>query len=144
MATNISTIYLNASIQKVWETITNPALVKLWQYGSDLQTTWEIGSDIKFRTEWGDIVFEQWGKVLELRPNELIRYSLFAPAPGRDDIPENYFIMSYILKAENGQTKLEIIQEDNRANAVQEAPQGEENPVLQSLKQVAESEGNLS
>jgi hypothetical protein len=47
--------------------------------------------------------------------------------------------MSYILTTENEQTKLEIIQEDNRPNAVQEAPQGEEKPVLQSLKKVAES-----
>jgi hypothetical protein len=31
-------------------------------------------------------------------------------------------------------TKLEIMQEDNRPNAVQEQPQGDENPVLQALK----------
>ncbi len=144
MAINISTLHLNASIQRVWETITQPALVKLWQYGSDLQTTWEPGSDIKFRTEWGEKVFEQWGKVLEIRPTELVRYSLFAPGPDREDIPENYFIMNYVLTAENGQTKLEIVQEDNRPNAVQEAPQGEENPVLQSLKKIAESPDSVS
>jgi hypothetical protein len=46
--------------------------------------------------------------------------------------------MNYVLTSENGQTKLEIIQEDNRPNAVQEEPQGEENPILQSLKQIAE------
>ena len=53
--------------------------------------------------------------------------------------PENYFIMSYVLTEESGQTKLEIIQEDNRPNAAQEEPQGEENPVLKLLKQLAES-----
>ena len=139
MAINISTIKINAPIHKVWDTITKAALVKLWQYGSNLLTTWETGSDIKFRTEWEGKVFEQWGKVLEIRPNELVKYSLFAPAPDLEDKPENYFIMSYILTGENGQTKLEIIQEDNRPNAVQEEPQGEENSVLQSLKQLAET-----
>jgi uncharacterized protein YndB with AHSA1/START domain len=140
MATNISTIKVNASKQKVWDTITKAELVKLWQYGSDLLTSWEIGSDIKFRTKWEDKVFEQWGKVLEVRPNEIVKYSLFAPRPGLEDKPENYFIMSYVLTDENGQTKLEIIQEDNRPNAVQEKPKGEENPVLKSLKQLAETE----
>jgi uncharacterized protein YndB with AHSA1/START domain len=140
MATNISTIKINASIQKVWDTITKPALVKRWQYNSDLQTTWEAGTDIKFRTEWEEKVFEQWGKIIEVNPMESLKYSLLAPAPGIDDKPENYFIMSYILTTENGQTKLEIIQEDNRPNAVQEKPQGEENPVLKSLKELAESE----
>lgn len=140
MATNISIIKINASTQKVWDTITKPELVKLWQYGSDLLTSWEIGSDIKFRTEWEDKVFVQWGKVLENIPTEIVKYSLFAPRPDLEDKPENYFIMSYVLTDENGQTKLEIIQEDNRPNAVQEDPQGEENPVLKSLKNIAETD----
>ena len=139
MATNISTIKINAPIQKVWDTITKPAFVKLWQYGSDLVTNWEIGSDIKFRTEWEGKVFEQWGKVLEIRPTELVKYSLFAPRPDLEDKPGNYFIMSYVLTEESGQTKLEIIQQDDRPNAIQEEPQGEENPVLKSLKQIAEN-----
>ena len=46
--------------------------------------------------------------------------------------------MYYILTDDNGQTKLAIIQEDNRPNAVQEEPQGEENPVLKSLKDLTE------
>lgn len=140
MATNISTITINASIERVWDTITKPELVKLWQYGSELQTDWKIGSDIRFRTEWEGKVFEQWGKVLEIRPNELVRYSLFAPRPELEDKPENYFIMSYVLSNRNGQTKLEIFQEDNRPNAVQEEPQGEENSVLKSLKEIAETD----
>ena len=139
MAINISTIRINATKEKVWDTLTKPGLVKLWQYGSDLLTNWEIGSDIKFRTEWEGKIFEQWGKVLEVRPTEILKYNLFAPRPGLEDKPENYFIMSYVLTTENGQTKLEIIQEDNRPDAVQEKPQGEENPVLQSLKKVAET-----
>jgi uncharacterized protein YndB with AHSA1/START domain len=140
MVTNISTIKINASIQKVWDTITKPELVKRWQYGSDLLTTWEIGSDIKFITEWEGKLFEQWGKVLEVRPNELVKYSLFAPGPDLEDKPENHFIMTYVLTQQDGQTKLEIIQEDNRPNAVQEEPHGEENQVLKSLKELAETD----
>jgi len=140
MATNISTIRINASIQRVWDCITKAGLVKRWQYGSDLETSWEAGSGIRFSTQWGDQVFEQWGKVLETRPNALVKYSLFAPAPGREDKPENYFIMSYVLTEESGLTKLEIIQEDNRPDAVQEEPQGEENPVLKALKELAEAD----
>lgn len=140
MAKNISVITINSSIQKVWDTVTKPELVKLWQFGSDLITTWEIGSDIKFRTEWGDKVFEQWGRVVEMKPLQLVKYTLFAPRPDLEDKPENYFIMSYVFTSENGQTKLEIIQEDHRPNAVQEAPQGEENPILKSLKELAEKQ----
>lgn len=138
MATNISVININASIQKVWDTVTRPELVKLWQFGSDLKTTWEVGSEIRFVTAWGDKVFEQWGKIVEIDPPQLLKYSLFAPGPELEDKPENYFMMSYVLTGENGQTRLEIIQENNRLNAVQEEQQGEENSILKSLKELAE------
>jgi uncharacterized protein YndB with AHSA1/START domain len=139
MATNISTINIKASPEKVWDTITKPELVKLWQYGSDLITDGKVGDDIRFKTAWKDKIFEQWGKLLEIRPNELLRYSLFAPRPGLEDKPENYFEMNYVLTAENDGTKLAILQIDNRPGAKQEEPQGEENPVLQLLKQTAET-----
>lgn len=139
MATNISTIKINAPKQKVWDALTNPVLVKLWQYGSDMITNWEVGNDIRFTTEWEGKIFEQWGKILEIQPNELIKYSLFAPRPDLEDKPENYFVMSYVLTSEDGLTKLKIVQEDNRPNAIQEEPQGDENQILQALKKVAET-----
>ena len=139
MATNISTIIIKAPVQKIWETLTKPELVKQWQYGSELITDWKVGNDIKFRSEWEGKIFEQWGKVLEWRPNVLIKYNLFAPRPDLEDKPENYFVMSYVLTDEKTHTKLEIIQEDNRPGSVQAEPQGEENPILQSLKNIAES-----
>ncbi|MDQ6471205.1 SRPBCC family protein [Flavobacterium sp. LHD-80] len=139
MATNISTIVLNAPIEKVWNSLTKPELVKQWQYGSDLSTNWEKGSEIRFRNEWQGQVFEQWGTILEVIPNEKISYSLFFPRPELEDKPENYFIMNYLLSEENQKVKLEIIQEDNRPRAVQEEPQGEENPILQGLKALVEA-----
>ncbi|KAF2339181.1 SRPBCC family protein [Flavobacterium tistrianum] len=139
MATNISTIVLNAPVKKVWNVLTKSELVKQWQYGSDLITDWKIGNEIRFRNEWEGQVFEQWGTVLEVVPNQKIKYSLFFPRPGLEDKPENYFIMSYVLTEEDQNTKLEIIQEDNRPGAVQEEPKGEENPILQALKAVVEA-----
>ena len=140
MAKNISRVRIKAPVQRVWETITRPELVKLWLYGSDLVTSWEIGAEIRFRTEWDGKLFEQWGRVLEFNPYTLVKYSLFAPRPGLDDKPENYFKMIYMLRAQGQETDLEIIQEDDRPNAIQEPVQGEENPVLIQLKKVAEIE----
>jgi uncharacterized protein YndB with AHSA1/START domain len=139
MPINISTINIKASIQKVWDAITKPELVKQWQYGSDLITDWKVGSAIRFSTEWQGKIFEQWGKILEMQSNRLVMYSLFASRPDLEDKPENYFVMSYVLTQENENCKLEILQEDNRPGALQETPQGKENPLLASLKTLAES-----
>jgi Activator of Hsp90 ATPase homolog 1-like protein len=139
MAKNISLININAPVEKVWEAITAPAFVKQWQYGSDLITTWEVGSDIQFETAWEEQIFKQWGKVLEFNSCKILRYSLFAPRPDLEDKPENYFEMQYLLQSENGLTTLEIIQVDNRVGAKQEVPQGEDNPMLAGLKGMLES-----
>lgn len=139
MATNISRVTINATPEKVWSTLTQPSFVKRWQYGSDLHTSWEVGSEIRFVTKWEENSFEQWGTVLEFSPFHKLRYSLFAPRPNLEDKPENYFEMIYLLDDDNGKTHLEIIQEDNRSNAVQEHEQGEENLILNSLKKVAEA-----
>jgi len=136
MATNTSAIIINASTQKVFNALTNPALIKLWQYGRVVTTNWKPGSEIKFRTEGGGNVLEQWGTVLEMKPDELIKYNLFTPAPGLEDHIANYFVTSYILTNAHGQTRVEIIQEDNRPNAF---PPGTLMPILASLKATAEA-----
>ncbi len=138
MAKNISTIHVKAPEGKIWEVLTSPVYVKQWQFGSDVLTNWKVGSEIRFRTEWEGQVFEQWGKILEIIPQKLIHYSLFAPRPDLEDKPENYFFMKYIITVEKINSRLDIIQEDNRPGAVQEAPQGEENPVMAGLKALIE------
>jgi uncharacterized protein YndB with AHSA1/START domain len=136
---NISKIDIVAPIATVWRALTEADFVKLWQYGSELHTSWVVGSEIRFRTLWQEKVFEQWGTVLEFRPPLLLRYSLFAPRDSLEDKAENYFTMIYQLEQQSGFVSLEIIQQDNRAGAVQEEPQAEENPVLAALKKLAES-----
>ena len=76
---------------------------------------------------------------MEFTPTTRLRYLLFAPRPDLEDKPENYFEMIYTLTGQNAMTNLEIVQEDNRPNAVQEGVQGEENPILKMLKETAEN-----
>jgi uncharacterized protein YndB with AHSA1/START domain len=138
MATNISKLTINASREKVWEALTKPEKVKDWQYGSELTTDWNVGNEIRFKSEWEGQIFEQWGTVLEFEPNEKLKYNLFAPRPDLNDKPENYFEMEYKLTEKGNGTELKIIQEDNRPGAKQEPEQGEENPVLKMLKELIE------
>ncbi|MBP0723719.1 SRPBCC domain-containing protein [Bacillus sp. RG28] len=141
MAKNISKVTINAPAKKVWDALTKPELVKQWQYGSNLITDWKVDSDILFRSEWEGNVYEQWGKVLEVVPHELIKYSLFAPRPGLEDKPENYFVMSYILNEKEGITLLAIEQDDNRPGAgVEESIDEDEQSVLTVLKKLVEAE----
>jgi hypothetical protein len=76
------------------------------------------------------------GGILVVRKNELIRYSLFTPRTDMEDRPENYSVTSYGLTTEGGQTKIELIQEDNRPSGF--TPQTLKG-ILAALRKAAES-----
>jgi len=141
--TSTSRIEISAAAAKIWKALTDPDLVKLWQYGSLLSTTWEPGTPIRFAAEWNGQLFEQKGRVIEFLPNSLLKYSLFAPRPDLSDSPENYFFMTYRLEEKNGRTLLEIIQDDPRPVLDPGAAGDEagENPILKALKELVEAMG---
>ena len=140
MKTTESAVNIRAPAGKVWRALTEPGLVKQWQYGADLVTTWEPGSPIVFRNEWNGQVFEQKGTVVEFTPESRLKYSLFVPRPDLKEIPEHHFFMIYEL-AENGEeTCVRIRQEDPRPAPPGESSGGEEGPdVLATLKELVES-----
>ena len=139
MKTADSIVKIIAPRKKVWLALTMPDLVKQWQYGSDLLTTWEIGTPIIFRNEWNGRVFEQKGKVLEFLPESRLKYSLFFPRPGLQDIPEHRILMTYELTESEGVVSLLVRQEDPRPSAPDESTGGDEGPdVLSSLKELVE------
>jgi hypothetical protein len=140
MKTSDSNVTILAPAKKVWLALTSPALVKQWQYGSDLVTTWAVGSPIVFRNEWDGQVFEQKGEVLEFFPDSRLKYSLFVPRPDLRDIPEHCFFMIYELAESGGATILTIRQEDPRPSAPDESSGGDDGPdVLSLLKELVET-----
>jgi uncharacterized protein YndB with AHSA1/START domain len=137
--TTDSTVKILAPAKKVWLALTNPGLVKQWQYGSDLLTTWEVGTAVVFRNEWNGQVFEQKGTVIEFLPESRLKYSLFFPRPDLQDIPENYIFMTYELAESGGSTSLLVRQEDGRPSSPDDPTVGDDGPdVLSILKELVE------
>ncbi len=134
-----SVVKILAPASKVWRALTVPDLVKQWQYGSDLATTWQPGTPIIFRNEWNGQVFEQKGTVLEFVPTSRLRYSLFFPGPDVQDIPENHFFMTYELTESGALTTLVFRQEDPRPSPPEASSDEEQGPdVLSDLKKLVE------
>ena len=139
MKTSDSVVDILAPARKVWLALTVPDLVKQWQYGSDLLTTWEPGSPIIFRNEWNGQTFEQKGTVIEFTPESRVKYSLFIPRPDLPDVPEHYFFMTYELIERGETTSLLFRQEDPRPSPPNESSGGEAGPdVLSILKELVE------
>lgn len=140
MKTTDSVVTISAPARKVWLALTVPDLVKQWQYGSDLLTTWEVGTPIIFRNEWNGHVFEQKGSVLEFVPESRLKYSLFFPHPDLQDLPEHCFFMTYELTAREDATFLLVRQEDPRPSQPNESAGEDAGPdVLSVLKELVET-----
>lgn len=138
MPTHRAEITIQASVQRVFEALTQPDLVKLWQYGRVVTTDWKVGSKITFSSagQASAPTLAEWGTILAVRPNEFIQYSLFTPSADVEDKPENYCVTSYVVRNDNGQASVEIIQEDNRPSGFAPATL---QPILLALKSVAET-----
>ena len=139
MKTSDSAVDILAPAKKVWLALTVPDLVKQWQYGSELLTTWEPGTPIVFRNEWNGQTFEQRGTVIEFTPESRLKYSLFFPRPDLADVPEHYFFMTYELSERGEATSLLIRQEDPRPSPPEDSSGGDDGPdVLSQLKELVE------
>lgn len=109
---NISTYKttINASVEKVWEALTNAEIVKQYFFGSNQETDWKIGSPILWTGEYEGTTYVDKGVVLEFSPNDRLSYSYLSSWSGLDDNPENYLSVTYEVKPIETGTELTITQ----------------------------------
>ncbi len=117
-------ITITAPIEKVWAALTKPELVKQYFFGTDLVTSWQIGSPIFFRGEWDGTAYEDKGTVVAFNPLSNLRYTYLSSWSDLADEPENYANITYALQEEGDTTVLTVTQdkiedEERRAHSEQ-------------------------
>jgi uncharacterized protein YndB with AHSA1/START domain len=105
-----TSIVINAPREKVWDALTKPEIVKQYFFGTDMDTTWDVGTPIFFRGEWEGKPYEDKGTVLEYTPPESLSYNYWSGFSGLEDKPELYQIIRFDLTDEGEGTKLTISQ----------------------------------
>jgi uncharacterized protein YndB with AHSA1/START domain len=132
-------VTINASVDAVWQALTDPALVKQYMHGTNMETNWKVGSPIFWRGEWKGKPYEDKGTVLAVEPKKLLKNTHWSPLGGSEDNPENYHTVTYELADRGGKTIL-TLKQDNNASQEEADTMAEKNwgPVLEGLKAVAE------
>jgi uncharacterized protein YndB with AHSA1/START domain len=104
------TILINAPTLKVWETLTNPELMKKWMSETEINiiTDWKIGNPIIMRGSLHRINFENKGIVLQFEPEKILQYSHLSSLSRLPDKPENYSIIEFRLAPIKNQTMLTL------------------------------------
>jgi len=107
-----TTIIFKAPIDKVWQGLTDPAMVKQYFFGTDLKSDWQVGSPITFSGEWEGHTYQDGGVILDIDAPKLLKYTYWSSMSGTEDKPENYSNITYDLSEKDGITAL-IITQDN-------------------------------
>jgi uncharacterized protein YndB with AHSA1/START domain len=137
-------IVINAPTSAVWEALTKPELIKKYFFGTNTETTWKVGSPIRFHGEYEGKKYEDKGTVLAFEPEKSLQYSYWSSMSGIEDKPENYVTVTYSLSAENGKTKVVITQENIPDEKTKDHSEQNWKKVLVSLKEMIESNGEVA
>ncbi len=133
-------IQINASPAKVWDTITNPAKVKQYMFGTDMTAEWKVGGKITYRGSWEGKDYEDGGTILELVPEKILKSTYWSSMSGMENTPENQMVVTYKLVPKDGGTQMTVIQDNNKTEAGAEHSGENWNMVLESMKKITEEE----
>ncbi len=113
MQTRHKTTYqtiVKAPLKKVWEALTDADIVKQYFFGSNQETSWKVGSPIRFWGEYEGQKYEDKGEVLEYEQDKKLTFSYLSSWSGLPDEPDNYLYVSYEVKEVSEGTQLSITQ----------------------------------
>ena len=102
-----------SSADQVWKALTDPEMIKHYMFGTTVISDWKEGSKIIWEGEWQGKHYKDKGKILELIPMKRLQYSHFSPLEGKDDVPENYHIVTIDLEKKDGATAILLKQDNN-------------------------------
>ena len=128
---------VNAPIEKVWDALTNPEIVKQYLFGTELITTWKVGDDIVFQGEWEGQKYKDPGKVLEYTHNKKLAYSYLSNWSGKEDKPENYLWVCYEVATNDNVTELTISQTNYDEERAKHS-EGNWNSLIDGMKKLIE------
>ena len=133
-----SDITIAADADRVWTVLTDPAAVKEFMFGADVETDWSQGSSITWRGEWEGKGYADRGEILEVEPGRRLVMTHFSPLGGQEDKPENYHTLTWTLEDEGGGTKLTLSQDNNASPEEAEHSKGMWDQLVASVKEIAE------
>ncbi len=102
---------IDATPDQVWASLTEPDQIAVWMEGSQVTTTWEVGSAITWDGEYDGRRYRDKGEVLTFDEPNILSVTHYSPMMGDPDAPENYHTLVYTLTSDTGGTRLELTQD---------------------------------
>lgn len=130
---------VDAPVEKVWDGLTNPAVIKTYMAGADVVSDWKAGSPIVWKGEWKGKPFQDKGVILQIDPRHRLQYSHYSPTSGAPDRPENYHTVTVELTKVNGHVHVDLSQDNNATDEARAHSEENWKMMLTGLKKAVES-----
>jgi uncharacterized protein YndB with AHSA1/START domain len=130
---------IDGSPDEVWVALTDPAAIREYMFGAEVQTDWRPGSPITWMGEFEGKSFEDKGEILAVEPGQLLEFTHFSPLSGQEDKPENYHRVRYQLQpVDGGRTRVRLTQDNSGSAEEAEHSSATWQAMLDGLKKVVE------
>jgi uncharacterized protein YndB with AHSA1/START domain len=102
--------HVDAPPSEVWKAITDPAKLKRFFFGADVESGWKPGDPIRMRGEFKGKAYEDKGEIREAVAGERLSFSHYSPLSGAPDRPENYHVVAFDLAADGDGSRVTLSQ----------------------------------
>ena len=99
-------VVLNSTPQRVWEALTHPGMTSQYFYNCEVDSEWRKGSTIVWKGTYQGREIEAEGKVLDIVPGRMIKYSGFDSLTEGDISRQGDIHITHELLPHGTQTKL--------------------------------------
>lgn len=134
-----ASIVINVNAGQVWNALTDPAQIKMYLFGTEATSDWQVGSSISYKGVWEGTPYEDKGTVLESEPGKKLVSTYWSGMSGKPDLPENYVTVTYILAETAGVTRVTITQDGNDTEKAQLHAASNWRMVLGEMKKTVEN-----
>ena len=131
-------ININAPVSDVWDALINPETIKKYFFGTNAVSDWKVGSSLYFKGVWEGKEYCDKGTILKIEPEKVLQYNYFSAMSGKEDLPENYVVITNELSSIDGGTELLVSQSNIDNEDMKQHTEQNWKYVLEGLKKVVE------
>ena len=136
-----TTTTIDAPIERVWEAITTPSLIKRWFFGVDTESDWTVGSPLVHTGEYQGKPYIDKGEILRFQPPRLLEHSHWSEVSGKPDRPDQYQVVTWALSEHGDGTELRVNERNLPSRDAAETSESAWKMALGKLKEVVEHPG---
>lgn len=127
---------IQASPASVWDALINPEKIKVYLFGTDVQSGWKKGDPILFTGTWNGTAYEDRGVIQEIESETILQYTYRSSFSSLPDGPENYSMITIRLEPGEAGVRCILEQAGFESTEAMEHSRNSWEEVLKNLRRV--------